>query len=209
MPIWPGGAKGRQPAPGASWSPRRPASCKCKLRRSTVSAAIARRFRMYGGRPRLALEEVQKLVMGNAELVGARSLRSTRVPSQFRESQEDDGRQPSITIGQLALRGVISNMRTKLVADARLRQHPDLRGQPSGAGGGPGRTQPPQLPTGLTLKGQAANQVQQPHRTEPTASDPHRPTDLRQRPSVTFLPLDGKEKVGGDALARPVWRPRR
>ena len=113
VPIWPGGAKGRQPAPGASWSPRRPASCKCKLRRSTVSAAIARRFRMYGGRPRLALEEVQKLVMGNAELVGALSLRSTRVPSQFRESQEDDGRQPSITIGQLALRGVISNMRTK------------------------------------------------------------------------------------------------
>ena len=30
-----------------------------------------------------------------------------------------------------------------------------------------------------------------------TNYDPHKPSDLRQRPSSTSLPLDGKEKVYG------------
>jgi hypothetical protein len=36
-------------------------------------------------------------------------------------------------------------------------------------------------------------QVQQPHRTEPTACDQYRPIDLHERPSSTFVPLDGEE----------------
>ena len=48
---------------------------------------------------------------GDPELVSARSLHPTRVPSQFRENQEDDGRQRSVTIGQSALKGMISNTR--------------------------------------------------------------------------------------------------
>jgi hypothetical protein len=49
-PTWPEGAKGRQPAPGAPRSPPwRPASYGRMLRRRTVSAAVARRFRMNGG----------------------------------------------------------------------------------------------------------------------------------------------------------------
>jgi len=77
-------------------------------------------------------------------------------------------------------------------------------------GEGPSRTQPPQSPGRLTLKGQTANkcssEVQQPHRTEPTASDSHRPADLRQRPSVTFLPLNGKEEVLVSVYPRWVWQ---
>ena len=49
-----------------------------------------------------------------------------------------------------------------------------------------------------------SSEVQQPYRTEPTACDPHWPSDLRQRPSATFLPLDGKEKVTGSIRSRVV-----
>jgi hypothetical protein len=37
--------------------------------------------------------------------------------------------------------------------------------------------------------------VQQPHWLRLTAFDLRGPTDLRQRPSTTSVPLDGKEKV--------------
>jgi hypothetical protein len=40
-----------------------------------------------------------------------------------------------------------------------------------------------------------SSEVQQPQRTKPTALGLHRPVDLRQRPSATFLPLNGKERV--------------
>jgi len=39
-----------------------------------------------------------------------------------------------------------------------------------------------------------SSKVQQPQRTMLTQLGLHRPPDLRQRPSMTFLPLDGKEK---------------
>ena len=51
-PTWPEGAKGRQPTPGAPWSPWRPASYEQSLRRSTASAVIARRYCMDGRQPR-------------------------------------------------------------------------------------------------------------------------------------------------------------
>jgi hypothetical protein len=40
-----------------------------------------------------------------------------------------------------------------------------------------------------------SSSVQQPQRTELTPLDPRWPADLRQQPSTTPLPLDGKEKV--------------
>ena len=40
-----------------------------------------------------------------------------------------------------------------------------------------------------------SSKVQQPHRTGTTVAVPRRTTDLRQRPSMTALPLDGKETV--------------
>ena len=47
--------------------------------------------------------------------------------------------------------------------------------------------------------------MQQPQRTEPTALDPHRLADLRQRPLTTSVPLDGKEKVYRlELLSTPV-----
>jgi hypothetical protein len=47
-------------------------------------------------------------------------------------------------------------------------------------------------------------QVQQPHRTGTTVTVPNRTTDLRQRPSMTALPLDGEEKVRARARSCPV-----
>ena len=40
-----------------------------------------------------------------------------------------------------------------------------------------------------------SSKMQQPRRTKPTASDRHKPVDLRQRPTVTFLPLVHTEEV--------------
>ena len=54
------------------------------------------------------------------------------------------------------------------------------------------------LPNASDLETQQAGtvqQVQQPQQTETTPYDPHRPADLRQRPSVTYMPLDDKQKV--------------
>ena len=45
-----------------------------------------------------------------------------------------------------------------------------------------------------------SSKVQQPHRTKPTASDRHKPIDLRQRPTATFLPLVHTETL---ATKRP------
>jgi hypothetical protein len=42
---------------------------------------------------------------------------------------------------------------------------------------------------------QRSGKVQQPQRSEPTTSDLHWPAVLCQRPSATFLPLDGKDQV--------------
>src|SRR5580658_3266669 len=38
-------------------------------------------------------------------------------------------------------------------------------------------------------------EVQQPHRSRPTCMDPNSGLDLRERPSMTYMPLDGKEKI--------------
>lgn len=43
--------------------------------------------------------------------------------------------------------------------------------------------------------------MQQPQRTEPTLLDPHWLADLRQRPSLTILHLNGKEGITSAALA--------
>ena len=52
-----------------------------------------------------------------------------------------------------------------------------------------------------------SSRVQQPQRPVPTASDPQRLDDQRQRPSAIFLPLDGKEKVWNSAVSvSSAWR---
>src|SRR5262249_49844395 len=56
----------------------------------------------------------------------------------------------------------------------------------------------PQLPPrACKAAGKRSTEMQQPQRLRLTAFDPHGPADLRQRPSTTSMPLDGKEKVYG------------
>src|SRR6266700_8038500 len=50
--------------------------------------------------------------------------------------------------------------------------------------------------------GTCSTRVQQPHRLRLTTIDLHGPADLRQRPSTTSMPLDGKEKQPGRGRAR-------
>jgi hypothetical protein len=54
---------------------------------------------------------------------------------------------------------------------------------------------PPEVPAGQRPTRMCSSKVQQPHRTGTTVAVPRRTTDLRQRPSMTALPLDGKERV--------------
>jgi hypothetical protein len=49
-----------------------------------------------------------------------------------------------------------------------------------------------------------SSKVQQPQQMQPTGLDPHRPANLHERPSSTFLPLDGKDKTDGRSIAAPT-----
>jgi len=70
---------------------------------------------------------------------------------------------------------------------------------------------PPEVPAGQRPTRMCSSKVQQPHRTGTTVAVPRRTTDLRQRPSMTALPLDGKERVsaltGSWPGTCPVGRP--
>jgi hypothetical protein len=93
-----------------------------RARRAPRALEDVQKFSPVARQPRQAVREP------SAERLGVALFAQPCAPSLFRESQENDGRHPPLTIDQLHLR---TWCRThELVADPCFRQHADLRGRP-------------------------------------------------------------------------------